>query len=221
MKNLCILIFLFATTIDVNAQLQKQIGINLLPLSVKSFEITSEFSKNPTFSLTMAAGYVHKTGYEGISGSKVYDGISGRQTSGAFYKIGGRVYLLSMKGQRPKFNIFLGAQLIGASYSKTGRIINFTSSAYPYPETFTSKKGISLGPALTSGITFRLSGRLDLDAGIQYGFIVTKHNDLGSDSFNYDPGFGSSRSVLLIPILPPFAAFATNAQGILNLKYRL
>jgi hypothetical protein len=224
-----ILAFLFVSLFSTKSysQWQAQVGLNLLPLSVSSFEVSSEFRKNSRLSVTANAGYLHRSRYEGISGSNVYDGVINRQTSGVSLKLGGRFYTFrtifeNSKVQGPAANIFIGASLISSWYHKKADYFDLKTEPDPSIIYHADKKGILWGPALTAGLTVRLASTLHLDTGIQYAFMVNgKGKNIGYGSFNYEPGFGASKSPLMMMAVPPFAIFATHSQAIVTLKYRL
>lgn len=204
------------------AQWETQIGVNLLPLTVRSFEISSEFSRNPHLAITAQAGYLHKTGFTVIWDDKVGDGVGNRRTSGAFYKIGARYYFLKSTVKPRKVTPFIGAMLIGSHYAKTA-----DSSYYSTPLTgeriYTkiSRKGFSWGPSMTIGLSFRLSNRLSLDGGMQYSYMINNDDWIGSKARNYEPGFGI-RTVGLIPTSYRQRKFLpTNNQAIVTLKYKI
>jgi outer membrane protein W len=218
MKKIYLLLLLLAIYGNAAAQWEKRIGVNLLPLTVRSLEITSEFSPKSCFAFTLNAGYVNNTAYEGLSGSKVGDGVTERKTSGIFYKAGARYYFRSYADVPPKVNIFAGLLLIGSNYSKTAYQDDYVTQTGPEKVT---KSGFSWGPALTAGLTFRINRRIHLDAGVQYGFLPKADRNIGIQSFNYEPGFGASKTPLLIPFIPPLAILATNSQLIMAVKYQL
>jgi outer membrane protein W len=217
MKKIYLIFLLSVLYGSATAQWEKRIGVNLLPLTVRSLEITSEFSPKSCFAFTVNAGYVNNTAYEGLSGSKVGDGVTERKTSGTFYKIGARYYFRRYADIPPKVNIFAGALLIGSHYAKTAYRDDFIKQTGPQK---VSKSGFSWGPALTAGLTFRISRSIQLDTGIQYGFLSKADRNIGRGDFNYEPGFGASKTPLLIPFIPPLALLATNSQAILALKYQ-
>ncbi len=218
MRKIYLLVLLSLVYTKGSAQWSTKVGVNLLPLTVRSLEITSEFNKDPHFALTVNAGYVHNTSYEGILGSKVGDGVSSRSTSGSFYKVGGRYYFMGSRARQPKVNIFAGALFIGSHYSKIAYIEDYIAQTRPVKS---SKSGFSWGPAVTAGLTFHVNNRLSVDTGIQYSFVKDSKQNIGRKDFNYEPGFGASKSLLLLPAFPPLAIIATNAQAIVVLKYKL
>ena len=222
MKKIYLLFILSALSTETIAQWEKRIGINLLPLSVRSLEITSEFSRRPRFAFTVNAGYVYNSPYEGISGIKVYDGVQNRKTSGPFLKVGSRFYFMKPKVTQKKVNIFAGVLLVGAYYDKKADT-EVIYSNFPTDVIFkkTTKKGFSWGPAMTAGLTLRINRRIDIDAGIQYGFMIENNQNIGRKDFNYEPGFGTSKTPALLIFVPPLALLATHAQAIVTLKYRL
>ena len=213
MKTLLLftLLIVFAGSIRVQAQWKKTVGINIvLPPTARTLELTSEFSPHPAYALTFNAGYTHRASFQGFS--KVHDGVWNRQSSGAFFKLGGRAYLLSLAKKQPPVNLFVGAQLIGSSYRQSARVEIIDPGFWPVtPNPHPKVNGFIWGAALTSGLTIYLTKRIALDGGIQYGFQPTRDDYIGRRSFNYQPGFGLSRS----------GEQVTSLQGILNVKYRL
>ncbi|GAB4022684.1 DUF3575 domain-containing protein [Spirosoma koreense] len=197
----------------VKAQWQSRIGLNLVPLAIRTVELTSEFSRHPAYALTFQTGYVFQSAFDGLSRVKVYDGISDRRSSGWFGKLGGRIYLLSLARKEPRFNLFVGAQLIASQYKQTGvaHVIDPGFSPYEKPYIDLQVKGFLWGTALSAGTMVRLSERFALDAGLQYGFQPTRTDYLGDRAFNYQPGFGMSRK----------GAQVTSIQGLFTVKYRL
>jgi hypothetical protein len=217
MKKVCLLLILSALGNDTMAQWSTRIGMNLLPITVRSLELNTEFGPKSCFAFTTNIGYVDKTSYEGLSGSKVWDGVTERKTSGFFYKAGARYYFRSYAATAPKVNIFAGALLIGSHYFKTAYRDDFTETG-PIK---VSKSGFSWGPALVAGLTFRINSHVQMDTGVQFGFLPKADRNIGRGSFNYEPGFGASKTPLLIPFVPPLAMVATNSQVILSVKYQL
>ena len=213
MRNLCFSIgLLIACFSDLQAQWQKCVGLNMLPLIARTIELTSEFGPHPAYALTVNVGYTHRSPFDGIVKVKVYDGVKDRQSSGGFLKVGGRLYLLSLTGRQPPVNLFAGAQLIGSQYHQTGTVQIIDPGFSPVPQApYVEANGFVWGAAVTGGLTVRMAKRVTLDGGIQYGFQPTRHDYIGDRSFNYQPGFGISRT----------GSRVTSLQGILTVKYRL
>lgn len=218
-KPYVILLFVLCMS-NAYGQWKPTVGINVLPMSVKSFEVVSEFAPHPAFAFTLQAGRVFSTGYEGIADTKEYDGVSGRRTSGSFARIGGRVYFLSFSGRERRVNLFTGISLIGMKYHKTADKADLVGDEFPRNVEKVERSGYSWGPALQTGLTFRLSRNLFLDAGIQHSFLLGDHGYIGSRDRNYLPGFGSGQSIAFLPFIPPLGLLADNIQGIVALKYR-
>ena len=222
MKKLCLLPLLCLLTIQSFAQWEKQIGVNLLPLSIGSYEVSAELSQIPQLAIVGNAGYLHKTGYEGIWDEKVGDGIENRRTSGAFYKMGLRYYFVRPTTQPRKVKSFVGVSLIGSHYSKTADTTDLNSRLTGdiiYAKT--SRKGFSWGPAISFGLSFRLPSRFSLDAGIQNSFMLNEDDWIGRKNRNYEPGFGVRTSSIIPTIFRHRKFFPTNSQAIVTLKYRL
>ena len=213
-QSLLVLILLVTVPRVVSAQWQKRIGINVIPLAIRTIELTSEFTNHPAYALTFNAGYVHESAFDGLVKSKVYDGVSDRRTSGLFVKAGFRTYLLSLTGKEPAFNLFVGAQLIGSQYRQRGIVSAIDPGFYvggAPPDVAVRVSGFLWGTALSGGATVRLSQKLAFDVGIQYGLQPTRTDYIGDREFNYQPGFGISRA----------GGTVTSVQGILTVKYRL
>lgn len=214
--NRLLLLMIVLVTIPgvVSAQWQKRIGINLIPLAIRTIELTSEFTNHPAYALTFNAGYVYESAFDGLVKSKVYDGVSDRRTSGLFVKAGIRVYLLSLTGKEPAFNLFVGSQVIASQYRQRGvqSVIDpgFYVGGAP-PDVALQVNGFLWGTALSGGATVRLSRKLAFDVGIQYGLQPTRTDYIGDRAFNYQPGFGISRA----------GSTVTSVQGILTMKHRL
>ncbi len=212
-QSLLVLILLVTMPRVVSAQWQKRIGINVIPVAIRTIELTSEFTDHPAYALTFNAGYVHESAFDGLVKSKVYDGVSDRRTSGLFVKAGVRAYLLSLTGKEPAFNLFVGAQLIGSQYRQQAVVQLWDSGFFPNGQPYENVQvsGFLWGTALSGGATVRLSKKLAFDMGIQYGLQPTRTDYIGDREFNYQPGFGISRA----------GSTVTSVQGILTVKYRL
>ena len=214
MKTLRLSLLLLVTIqTGASAQWQARVGVNVIPLAIRTVELTSEFSKHPAYALTFNAGYAYKSSFDGLIKAKVDDGVDDRQTSGVFFKVGGRIYLLSLNRKEPGFNLFIGAQLIGSQYRQRAIAQVLDPGFFPNGQPFIAVQatGFLWGTALSGGATFRLSKKLALDAGLQYGFQPKRTDYLGDRLFNYQPGFGISRA----------GQYVTSVQAILTLKYRL
>ncbi|MDQ1087104.1 DUF3575 domain-containing protein [Siphonobacter sp. SORGH_AS_1065] len=190
MKKSLLTIVLFFSLANLSfAQWKTRLGANVLLLPLRTLEVTAEFQKHPAYSLTLHSGYVHRSGYIGLSGLKFDDMIDERATSGWFGKVGGRLYLLSVTGKEPATNIFIGAQVIASGYNQSGvRRDDMNNSSEDI-----KASGLLVGGALTGGLTFKLSKRFRLETGVQYGFQPQRNNYVGSIVRNYQPGFGVSR----------------------------
>lgn len=222
MKKLYILLLLCLLTVQSFAQWEKQIGVNLLPIAIGSYEVSGEFSHIPQLAIVANAGYLHKTGFEVIWDDDVGDGIENRRTSGAFYKMGVRYYFVRPTAQPRKVKSFVGVLLIGSHYSKTADTTDLNShftGDLIYAKT--SRKGFSWGPAISFGLSFRLSSRLSLDTGIQNSYMVRDDDRIGRRSRNYEPGFGVRTSGVIPTIYRHRKFFPTNSQVIVTLKYKI
>ncbi|WP_428659975.1 hypothetical protein [Runella sp.] len=208
---LLILILFFSGLDEVQAQWRKSVGVNIVfPLTAPALELASELTAHPAYALTLNVGYTHRASFQGFS--KVYDGIYDRKSSGAFVKLGIRSYLFSFANNRPAFNLFIGAQVIGSHYSQTGTLEIIDPGFSPFPQNpYLKAKGVIWGGAFTGGLTIRLAKRIAFDGGIQYGLQPTRDDYIGKRVFNYQPGFGLSRSGKQV----------TSIQGIVTVKYQL
>ena len=120
--------------------------------------------------------------------------------------------MISLK--EPAFNLFVGAQLIGSQYRQRGVLFIVDPGLYvggAPPNQGVRVSGFLWGTALTGNAPVRLSRKLALDMGVQYGFQPTRTNYIGDRGFNYQPGFGISRA----------GSTVTSVQGILTVNYRL
>ncbi|MFC5410565.1 hypothetical protein ACFPMF_14655 [Larkinella bovis] len=209
--SLLTLALLFSDCLWAQTPWQKTLGLNLvLPPNAHTLEFTSEWSPTPAFALTLNAGYTYKASFRGAG--KVYDGVKNRQSSGAFFKLGGRTYLLSRRNKQPRINVFFGAQLIGSQYRQTATVDVIDPGFSPNPpDPHPHVNGFLWGAGLSGGLTLWLAKRVALDGGIQYGFQPLRTDYIGRRIFNYQPGFGLSRSGQRV----------TSLQGILAIKYRL
>lgn len=197
-----------------SAQGQIRLGVNVLLLPLRTLEITGEFKKQPWYSVTLNAGYVHQSAYKGIGGVKLDDQIDDRSSSGWFGKAGGRLYLLSFTGNEPTVNLFLGAQFIAASYNQSGiqQTDRFENGTIVSSFSKVNSRGLIAGGALTGGLTFKLSKRFQLDPGIQYSFVPRRDDYVGYTGFNYQPGFGVTNRG---------GRYRKSIQGLLVLSYSL
>lgn len=207
------ILFLFACCLPsiVMAQWNAQLGVNVIPVIAKTLEITSEFSRHPGYSLNVHAGYTFKTGFVGIPDYKIYDYVSDRQTSGAFLKAGGRLYLRSLTGVERRTNFFIGGALIVSQYNQTAlrRLVTSTGENTENYENVRSK-GVSFCPSFSIGFSRRITNKFTIDWGLQKAFVNREHDFIGTRRRNYQPGAGSGQSV-----------FSNYFQGILSLQYRL
>ncbi len=220
MKRLTLLLLFSLLTPHVFAQWEKRIGVNLLPISIGSYEVSSEFNRNPHLSLVLNGGYVHKTRHLPLIDYKVGDGVDNRRTSGVFYKVGVRYYVLRPTEVPRKANLFMSALIIGSHYSRTADLIDYSNLVDP-TYTKTSQKGFSWGPAMAIGLTFRLSGRFSLDAGVQYSYLMKDDHWLGKKNRNYEPGFGERTPIGIPGKIRTSKFFPTNDQVIVVLKCKL
>ena len=197
----------FLTSATCHAQWKTSVGVNIPPIIAKSAEISSEFRRNPGYSLNFNLGHTFKTGHTGLIDHKVYDRISERRTSGTFVKAGVRLYPTSMSAKQKRNHFFLGAFLILSHYRQTALFEELEVS-----DTYTpvSSKGTVLFPAATIGFQHNLTRFLILDWGVQKSFVLRENNYLGRRDRNYQPGAGSAQS-------DPFIGYF---QGILSLKYQ-
>lgn len=197
----------FLTTIIAQAQWKANLGLNMPPILAKSFELTSEFSRHPGYSLDFNLGHTFKTGHSGLIDYKVYDRISERRTSGTFFKAGGRLYPTSMSGKQKRNHFFVGAFLVLSHYKQTGLFEKLEVSDTYVP---VSTSGTAVFPAATIGFQRHLTRFLTLDWGVQKSFVIREDNYLGSKQRNYQPGAGSPQS-------DPFIGYF---QGVVALKYQ-
>ncbi len=196
------------------AQWQTRLGVNGLLLPLRTLEITGEFKRQPWYSLTVNTGYVHQSGYKGIGGVKLDDMIDNRSSSGWFGKAGGRLYFLSFTGHEPAVNVFLGVQVIAASYNQSGiqPRDSYENGALVSSFSEVNARGFMAGGALTGGLTFSLSKRFQLDAGVQYSVLPRRDDYVGYIGFNYQPGFGVTNRG---------GRYLKSFQGLLVLSYLL
>lgn len=221
MKKLYFLSLLCLLKIKSFAQWETQVGVNLLPITIGSYEISAELSHNPQLAIVANAGYLHKTGFEVLWDDKVGDNVKNRRTSGAFYKMGVRYYFVRSTAQPRKVKSFVGAMLIGSHYSKTADTTDFNAhwtGDLIYAKT--SRKGFSWGPAISFGLNFRLSSRFSLDIGTQNSYMINDDDWIGRKNRNYEPGFGV-RTSALPTIFRHRKFFPTNNQVIIALKFKL
>lgn len=221
MKKIYFILLFCLPVSQAIAQWETRIGLNLLPMSIGSYEISSEFSHKARLSLTANAGYLHKTRYYGLIDYHVGDGVENRRTSGRFLKAGVRFYVLRPTSKPRKVNLFMGALVIGSYYFKTADTTDYRilpSGDFIYNRI--SRKGFSWGPALTIGLNFRFSSRISLDAGMQYSYLMKDKNVIGIKSRNYEPGFGPRTSIEVPYKLRRLKYFPTNDQAIITLKYK-
>lgn len=196
------------------SQWQTRIGVNALLLPLRTLEVTAEFKRHPWYSLTLNTGYVAQSGYMGLGEIKVDDMIRERSTSGFFTKVGGRLYLLSFSGKELATNVFIGAQFLGPSYHQKAILRRQTMDAdggitfSPVP---VKASGILAGAVFTGGLTFNVSKRFQLDAGVQYGLPARRSDYIGSIDRNYQTGFGIIRG----------GKNRTSLQGLIVLSYLL
>jgi len=210
MKKRILFLFIFCLPSLSFAQWNAQLGVNVIPVIAKTLEISSEFSHHPGYSLTLNAGYTLKTGFTGIPDYKVYDYISERQTSGAFLKTGGRLYLQSLNGTQRRTNFFIGAALIISQYNQKA-LRRLTGPNYENTDNYVNvdSKGVSLCPAVSMGFSRRLSKKFTLDWGLQKAFLNRGDDFIGTKNRNYQPGAGSGQSII-----------SEYFQGNLTLKYQ-
>ncbi|MCF2447223.1 hypothetical protein L0657_24930 [Dyadobacter sp. CY345] len=211
MKKGILLFFISCLPSLVSAQWNAQLGVNVIPLIAKTLEVTSEFSHHPGYSLNVNAGYTFKTGFVGIPDYKIYDYISDRQTSGAFLKAGGRLYLRSLTGVQRRTNFFVGAAIIVSQYDQTAlRRLVTPNGENTENYVDVSAKGVSFCPAFSIGFSRRIGEKFTFDWGLQKALVTRENDFIGTRRRNYQPGAGSGQSV-----------FLSYFQGILSLKYSL
>gem|GEM_PF-6950827 len=193
------------------AQISKYIGINTPPVLTRTLEITSEIQPHPAYSVTLQTGYTFNTPFTGIDYQLIHEFIHSRRTSGFFYKLGGRAYLLSLGGNERSKNLFIGAMIIGSHYTQSA-IYEPNDPANPIniPKQNREAKGTVFSPAITAGFSVNLSKSLGLDVGVQHALKVKRDDLIGARDRNYQPGMGAKSS-------DPVLGYV---QGILNLKYR-
>jgi hypothetical protein len=192
------------------AQWEGKVGLNFAPLIARSVEVTSEFSKNPAYSLNLNAGYTFGTGHIGLFDYKVYDGVEERKTSGAFAKLGGRVYLTKLKDNARKVDFFVGTSLIFSEYKQTAMKTE-VSADLDMDFKPVESKGFVVCPSFSLGFTARVAEKIYIDWGVQKGFLSRNNDFIGRPGRNYQPGVGSGQA-------SPFLGYI---QGIAVVKYRL
>ena len=69
--------------------------------------------------------------------------------------------------------------------------------------------GVLAGAAFTGGLTFHVSKRFQLDAGVQYGLPARRSDYIGKIDRNYQPGFGITQK----------GKYKNSLQGLLVLSY--
>lgn len=210
MKKLLFVLCVFSFR-DASAQATGYVGINTVPVIARTLELTSELRPQPAYGITFNTGYTFNTNHTGFVDADVLEAIDNRKTSGAFFKLGGRVYLASLKGRKPASNIFAGILIIGSQYHQKAMTASLDdappASFVPTP---LQAKGFIMSPAVNAGFSFTLSKKLLLEAGVQHTFRVKREDFIGRRQRNYQPGMGSGQSQPLQYL-----------QGMLNLKYQL
>lgn len=209
MRNLLFVVCLF-TIQYVSSQTTKYVGINIVPTIARTLELTSELRPKPAYGITFNTGYTFNTGHNGFTDLDVLELIDNRKTKGLFFKLGGRVYLTSLKGQERTTNFFLGAGIIGSQYNQKALKTPPTDTYWMYIPTKFHSKGFIVSPAVNAGFSFRISKKLLLETGLQHTLLVKRDDFIGRHHRNYQPGMGSGQAQPIKYI-----------QGIINVKHQL
>ena len=203
-SKLTILGILIFSSIVSQAQIQKSIGINWVPLIAKTLEINGEVKPKQWFAINASTGYTFNTSYIGLIDYKVYDFTKDRKTSGWFLKSSFLFYPTGLKGKESKTSFFMGLGLALSDYNQSAIYM-----PQDEPERRLTRTGTILSPLASLGFTSKISNHFYLNWGVQRPFYIHRDDFIGTRRRNYQPGLGNPQS-------DPFVGYL---QGILTLKY--